>query len=298
MKIRGDCIPCILNRVIYETDLARDGDDGKGEDKVRILAGACRIIGGADSNTAVNELATEVHRANYKMLCNADPYSKIKKKSNDVAKSLLPVAEEIIFRAENRLKAAAICSIVGNILDFGILGSSSTEPEELIENFEEFYMEGLGEDDLSRMRKLLNGKVLFFCDNCGEIFFDALLCRELKNFDIELIVVVKGEPMLTDATLEDAHLSGIDRYADKLLTTNSNAVWINFNEIGDDLREEFESANLIISKGMANYEAFSECGCSGTKLRCPIIYLLRTKCTPIAEDMGLERDINVAKFFI
>jgi uncharacterized protein with ATP-grasp and redox domains len=61
--------------------------------------------------------------------------------------------------------------------------------------------------------------------------------------------------------------------------------------MGDDLRRALEQADLIISKGMANYETFSE-----TDYR-PVAHLLRTKCRPVAEAMGIKTDLNVVKVY-
>jgi hypothetical protein len=50
-------------------------------------------------------------------------------------------------------------------------------------------------------------------------------------------------------------------------------------------------ADLIIAKGMANYEALSE-----TDYR-PIAYLLRAKCDSVANDLKIPKNTNVAKLF-
>jgi len=52
-----------------------------------------------------------------------------------------------------------------------------------------------------------------------------------------------------------------------------------------------KQSDLIICKGMANYESFSE-----TNYR-PIAYLLRTKCSAIANSMNLPLNINVIKLY-
>jgi uncharacterized protein with ATP-grasp and redox domains len=61
--------------------------------------------------------------------------------------------------------------------------------------------------------------------------------------------------------------------------------------MGEELKQAFENVDLIISKGMGNYETFSE-----TDYR-PIAHLLRTKCKPVAEDMGLNMNLNVVKVY-
>ncbi|MCK4928549.1 MAG: DUF89 family protein, partial [Methanosarcinales archaeon] len=101
--------------------------------------------------------------------------------------------------------------------------------------------------------------------------------------------VVRGAPMLNDATLEDVEIHDIEAQVDRVLTTGSNAIGVCLDEAPAELVEAFESASLIISKGMANYETMSEYGFS------PISYLLRTKCQAVADDMGLEMDMLVAR---
>ena len=66
---------------------------------------------------------------------------------------------------------------------------------------------------------------------------------------------------------------------------------VDFEHIGEYLEKALEGVDLIISKGMANYETFSE-----TDYK-PIAHLLRTKCEPVAEDMGLSTNINVIKVY-
>ena len=56
--------------------------------------------------------------------------------------------------------------------------------------------------------------------------------------------------------------------------------------------ERLRKADLIIAKGMANYEALSETDIA------PIAYLLRTKCSPVADSLGLSKDINAVKLLV
>ena len=104
--------------------------------------------------------------------------------------------------------------------------------------------------------------------------------------------MVKGAPILTDATLEDASETGVNGKADRVLTTGSNAVGVNLDEAPYDLVEALNSSSLIISKGMANYESLSEYDFK------PIAYLLRAKCEPIANSLGVKKGWNVAKLYL
>jgi len=287
MNIRPKCVPCLLNRALYETALV---DSSK---SMKVIQEACKIIGRYDLKDSCSAIvASEVHKATYDILGTADPYKTIKNRCNQTARSLLPKAEKLIGESEDKLRAAILCSIIGNVLDFGI-PSSPESPEQLSEHFDTILSEGLGVDDSDKIRAYLEKgeKVLYFADNCGEIVFDRLLCKEIKKFDVHLIFVARGEPILTDATINDVREFGLDEVADEVLTTGCFAVGVDFDKMGEDLREALKCADLIVSKGMANYETFSE-----TDYR-PIAHLLRTKCEPVARDMSLKTDINVAMVY-
>lgn len=287
MKIKAICIPCLFNRTLYETNLVDPSL------ALKVLEDACRIVANYDlSDSCSATVATEVHRATYNTLGTDDPYDSIKMRCNQAAVDLLPKAKKAIFESSDPLKAATLCSIIGNVMDFGI-PSSPDSPEKLIEEFDRLWTEGLAVDDTDKMRKYLEngGNVLYFSDNCGEIVFDKLLCQEIKKFDVRLTFVVRGEPILTDATMADAQEFVIDEIVDEVLTTGCYAVGVDFEQMGKDLRQALDNCDFIIAKGMGNYETFSE-----TEYR-PIAYLLRTKCKPVAEDMGLDTGLNVIKLY-
>jgi uncharacterized protein with ATP-grasp and redox domains len=110
----------------------------------------------------------------------------------------------------------------------------------------------------------------------------------LKKFDVNITMIVKGEPILTDVTLPDALALGLDRQVDKIITTGGFAVGFPFWNMTDELRQALENADFIISKGMGNFECFTE-----TDYR-PLAYLMRTKCQPVADASGAPIRSNVA----
>jgi uncharacterized protein with ATP-grasp and redox domains len=276
-----------LKRCLYETNLV---DESLGPE---VMKKSIEILSEEYKVPAVSaDVATDVHRAVYDILGTDDPYQGMKERSNKVALELFPRAEEFVETSDDRFKAAVICSIAGNVLDFGI-GSSLEAPEELIQGFNSVLDEGLGRDDTEEMKRILEkgGDVFLFGDNCGEIIFDKVLIKELKGFDIHLTYVARGAPILTDATIEDVRKFGIDKMVDDVSTTNAFAVGVPIDKLDSDIRKGVENATLLIAKGMANWESFSEHDYR------PIAYLLRTKCKPVADSIGERQDINVAKLF-
>lgn len=120
--------------------------------------------------------------------------------------------------------------------------------------------------------------------------FDKLFVKELKQLGAHATVVVKRGPILNDATLKDAKFVGIDKVADAVITTGSDAVGLNLKESSAEFLKHYNSADLIIAKGMGYAETLTD-----NKLTRPHALLLRTKCGPVAHFFGVLREKNVAK---
>ena len=287
MKIQTECAPCLLKRLLFEAELSTK-DSERQTKALRIARALLSHL--YDPNVCSATIATQLHHAVYEALGDKDPYKVLKQQSNLIASSLVPKVESLIKKSPDPLRTSMVCSIIGNIMDFGIDGSSA-HPGMLQEVFDTLYKEGVGHDDYDRLKKLIKKAqyVVVFTDNCGEIVFDKILCRELKVYNpgLYVSVVVKGEPILSDATLQDAQEIGLPEVVDRVLTTGCFAIGVDFTRLPGEVREALEKADLIIAKGMANYESFSE------TMYKPIAYLLRTKCSAIARSLGLPRDISV-----
>jgi len=281
LKAHPRCAPCLLARVHYEATLSTDDPELQ---QRAIQAGIRWLDKSFSINTPATYISTGIHRRAYEVLGDADPYAAKKKMSNEIALKLLPVAEKMVNEGD-AFRRSIIASIAGNTLDFGVLGF---EPEEQFDAyFMDVFKNGLDVDDTDRMKGLLDD-VLYLTDNCGEIVFDGLVLDQIRKLGGKTTLVVKGAPILTDATLKDAEETGVSTKADRVLTTGSNAIGIDLNEAPDELTKALKNASLIISKGMANYEALSE-----HDFR-PIAHLLRAKCEPIAASLGVEKGWNVA----
>jgi len=291
MKIQTECVPCLLKRIIFETELSTKDLAVK----TKAIQNACKLLAELyDPNECSAVIATKAHKTVYETLDDDDPYRELKRQSNQVAQSLVPRVEELIKSSDDPLKMSMLCSIVGNTMDFGIEGSS-THPTMLKEIFEQTVANGLGYDDTVKLKKLVKTSkhVVLFADNCGEIVFDKILCRELKKFNSNmfLTLVVKGKPIISDATIKDADELQFNEVVDEILTTGCFAVGVDFTKLSIKLENALERTDLIICKGMANYEAFSETD------HHPIAYLLRTKCNAIANSMKLPLNINAVKLY-
>ncbi len=283
MKISAKCPACLLNRVYMECSIATS-DYAKIEEAV---GEALKILTKEYEKKGVNALiATKIHRRVYEILGIKDPYKPLKDRANEVAKRNLPFVESFISKLADRFYGSVVASIIGNAFDYGVLGHRVAE-EDFRSYFLRMFAKGLEIDDTKEIKKLCRGKVVYVTDNAGEIFFDTLLVKEVKRISERVSVVVRGEPILSDATLEDARLSGMDKIADEILT-NGGEIGIDLELIPEDTKERIEEADVIIAKGMANYECLSESDLNN------VAFLLTAKCEPVARDIGVEVGSMVA----
>lgn len=286
MKLTDECVPCLLKRVAYEVSLCSP-------EKVADALRECEEVVTEMRSDEISsvEFATEIHRRAYSVLGEKDPYSELKRRSNEVALRLLPEAESFVKKADDRPRAAMITSIIGNLLDFGISGSLS-DPELLRKEFQNMVNDPLGWDDSAEIEELLGSvdELFFLADNCGEIVLDKLLLEEIRTIGPRIVLVVKGRPILTDVTREDIEGLGLEGIVDEIAETEGFAIGLDlWSGENDRLVRRLKSSELIISKGMANFEALSEHSWN------TIAYLMRVKCNPVASALQVERDTNVIK---
>ncbi len=239
------------------------------------------------------DLGTKRDRLIKQLTENDDPYRRSKKISNERAVKMLPNAKKFVdagYTQQERFKKACLCAIVGNIMEFDIPGHVFTF-NSLSKSFREASKD-LVVDDIDKAYELAKkaDNILFLADNAGEIVFDTLLVEQLKNMGLQVTYVVKGGPVLNDATLEDVEFSGMDRLADKILTTGTDAVGLLKNEVSAEFLRVYDEAELVFAKGMGFAETLTE-----YKLTKPHLLLFRTKCNPVANYFCVSREKNIAK---
>ena len=271
------CPACLLNRIYQECRMVTDDETLIGE----IIERSMEMILEEFRRKEVNAIAsTKVHRMVYRMLGNDDPYRELKSRANKETMRILPLARRYVERGD-RFRNAVIVSIIGNSFDYGVLGHEVNDSN-FREYFEHEFRKGLAIDDVDEIRHLCRGNVVYLADNAGEIVLDRLLVEEIKRLGGRVSFVVRGKPVLSDATVEDARLAGIHEVADEILTNGEGAIGIIDEELPDVTRERMESADVIIAKGMANYECLSESRYRSTA------FLLKAKCEPVARDIGVN----------
>jgi uncharacterized protein with ATP-grasp and redox domains len=122
--------------------------------------------------------------------------------------------------------------------------------------------------------------ILYIADNAGEIVFDRILVEEIQDFENRVVFVVKGGPILNDATMMDAREAGLTDIV-RVIDNGCDAPGTILELCNDAFIEELNRADLIISKGQGNYETLSD-------IPRNVFFLLKAKCPVIAGDLSVH----------
>lgn len=291
MKLRTECVPCLMEVAAEQAKLATDDQ----ELQLKALAKFSELLESSIPTEVVPAyLGSERDRIISEITSNPDPCAGLKKRMNEAGAELKPLAEKLVNEAEDkrdRLKRALKVTAVGNSMEFGVSGHAF-DPASFQREFEDIFKEDLGIDDSDEIvsKILSGGEILYLTDNCGEILLDLVLMSEVRDAGADLFIGAKSGPTQEDVTLGIAKELGIDRFGE--LISMGTLIGIYPDKSPREILDKLESVDLIISKGMGNYEAISE---FEDELKGRLVYLLRAKCNPVASNMGVEKGALVAK---
>jgi uncharacterized protein with ATP-grasp and redox domains len=218
--------------------------------------------------------ASAIHALIREQSGNDDPYREAKAEATAHALLLYSKLKAMIADADDPLETAVRLAIAGNIIDLGV-----SEQYDLEASIERVLITTPAINHITSLKRAMAKAthVLFLADNAGETVMDRLLIEQLN---IPVTYVVKGGPAVNDATREDATAAGLDDVCE-VIDHGAATLGTLLEQCSDEFRQRFNSAELIIAKGMANYESLS-----GS--RAGIFFLLQAKCAVVAADLGVE----------
>jgi uncharacterized protein with ATP-grasp and redox domains len=272
MNVHLDCFPCFLKQALIALRL------GTKDETVQehILKSVLNDIKRSDMSKPPAYTTTFIHRT-IRQLLGRDPFKDIKSEYNQIALGLYPSLETIIRESPDPLRTSTRLAIAGNVIDFGIFTSIDIEGtiKRSLEN-------ELAVDDYGDFRNAVGAsdEILYIADNAGEIVFDRLLVEELVSFGKNVIVAVKGAPVINDATVEDAVESGLVQ-ACNVIDNCSDAVGTILQWTSSEFKEIFKNTQLVISKGQGNFETLF--GSRGN-----MFFLFQSKCHVVSRELGLS----------
>lgn len=267
MKLNPFCLCCILNK---QEKLIRSYPDM--EKKTEYMKKLMALIANTKETDCAPSLSVDIQKLYSSFWnCPAEDYTEVKKDFNRFMLDIEHTLEEKIRSSADPLEKALLYARIGNYIDFAALSNVNQETAlTLLEN----NSDSLDQEEYSIFLKELNSakRLVYITDNCGEIVLDKLAIKILKETypDLDITVLVRGYPVINDATMEDAEEIGLTDFV-KVIDNGSNVAGTWIPGINQTARELLENADMIIAKGQGNFETMNDCGLN-------VYYLFLCKC--------------------
>ncbi len=276
MKASFDCIPCIVKQTI---DAVRIGVD---DEKVQreAINNTLKYLQEADLELSPPELGKNIYRIIRETTGITDLYGEEKFRFNRFVLDNYKLLKKIVYLSDDPVYLAAKLSIAGNQFRFQ-KGNADVQLRDMLADIHKI---SFAIDDYSQfLDDILKTKnILYLADNAGEIVFDKLFIEVLKKFyperEHQFTVVVRGAPIINDATMKDAEMINLDDVA-SVIDNGDNAPATLLHQVSDHMRAIYDSAELVISKGQGNFESLNE---EDKK----IYFLFSVKCPVISKELN------------
>lgn len=270
------CARCLVDQATHAVELSVADP----AERLSIMSGVLGLLEASFPHRIPAEIGTRLHRY-VKSRTGRDPYGVLKEKSNRVAAEAARRWDGQVFS----LREAVLAAVAGNAIDFGVDGSRNA-----LDTLAEELNKGLRVDHFNRFAAAVDDarRILYLTDNCGEIVFDYFLVEVLVGMGKMVVVSPKEAPILNDATVADLKGLGFDAMA-PIVPHVKDAIGLPLAEASDAFLAEWKTADLVIAKGMGHYETLQ-----GTEKN--MVYLLKAKCIPVAESLGVPVGSHVLTF--
>jgi hypothetical protein len=264
------CVDCLISMAKDVVTLANAENGSIVEEAERIsrdiLADA--KVNESSSPQIANQILREIrHLANVE-----DPYADFKSREMAQARKIFSQLKD---QTADNLRSHANLAALGNSLDFfhNPVDALADIPHQFSNGFS-FYCDNL--DQLEAFLANKPQRILYLTDNAGEIYFDIPFYDYLKQYCRRLYLVVKGGPALNDLTRAELQSAKLEDRFDTVADTGTDGAGIDWDNVSMEFLDLFASADLIISKGMANFETLYP-----KSIPAATFYLFKVKCEPI-----------------
>ncbi|MFR3768279.1 MAG: damage-control phosphatase ARMT1 family protein [Blautia sp.] len=268
MKLNPFCMCCALNK--QEQKIRHYPDMEK---KTEYMKKVMALMSNTEEKDCAPSLSVDIQKLYSSFWnCPMEDFTEIKKEFNQLMLNMEISIEDKIRKSNDPLEKALLYARIGNYIDFAAL--SNVDQSTVITLLDEKSSEDLDEKEYKNFLHDLSSakKLVYLTDNCGEVVLDKMAVKILKEQypNLDITVIVRGYPVVNDATMEDAEEIGLTDLVNVIGNgSNVGGTWI--PGISSESRELLYNADLIIAKGQGNFETLNDCGLN-------IYYLFLCKC--------------------
>ena len=247
------CMSCMLDKFL-DSCPANTPWRTRADYKRRVLR---TVAEGSESLTAP-EIGHELRLILREMFGIERDFTQIKRHFNELVLSLEPQLTARMATSDDPLDLAIRCSLAGNFIDFGPTGD--VDEAKLLQLVEDSAHMELNEEAMADLKTRIARarSIAFLTDNCGEVVLDKLLMREIArvNPEAQITAIVRGAETSNDATMVDARQIGLEAVA-RVIHNGSDVAGTCPTRVNKQTRDALEHSDLVLSKGLANYETLS-----------------------------------------
>lgn len=292
MLLKPDCIPCILQMTVSALRKLPLGEDEVQELYIEILK--IPSLRGQVWDVTSEEVIEYVMEKITNATGDTNPFYSEKLKQNQRILALYPSLKKWVDEDSDPLYVAVNLATIGNAIDF-MMSDDTEDTERLIK---ERLKASVSKENYKEFKEQLNAAklLLYIGDNAGEIVFDKLLIETIKkHYNPEVTFVVRSVPTLNDATLKEAKFVGLDEVAVVVENGIDGPLPGTFlRRCSKEMRELFDKADLVISKGGGNFDTLDE---QKKDLKKDITFMLLSKCYPYHTHFDVPIDEPILENF-
>ena len=276
MFIDEACVSCIINQSLKVSSAIGANATLQNELSTTVTA----LSKDFSYTNTPPEIASYVYEKMAQIANKTDLYDEVKALSTQKALSFVPSLKQKLLNAENPLLAATKIAVAGNVIDL-----AAAVAFDLSEELEEIFHRDFAWNDFDIFVQKLESaeEVVILGDNVGEHIFDYMFIEKLKELHPHkrYSYFVRGNPIINDVTMKEAKEAGFEELC-QLVDSGVNTPGFAYQRANQNAKDIFDNADLIISKGMGNYESLTP---SHKKNIC---FLLKVKCSVVAASLGKE----------
>ncbi len=274
MNIDKECVECIIN----QSAKVASAINANKELSSKLTTTVTEMSKDFSFDDAPPEIASYVYEKMAEIANKTDLYDEVKALSTQKALSFVPFVKSKINASNNKLLSATKTAVAGNVIDL-----AAAVEFDLEEELEKIYGIDFAHDDMEKLEDALKRakEVLVIGDNVGEHIFDYIFIQTLQNLypKIEFSYMVRGNPIINDVTMKEALEAGFEKLCN-LIDSGVNTPGFTYERASCEAKKLFDEADLVISKGMGNYE------CMSPSHRKNICFLLKVKCNVVSASLG------------
>lgn len=276
MTIQNECIACIIGQ-------SKRVAEAIGANEALCLALLSHVessLKNPDFTLSPPVIAAPLYEEMARKAGKIDLYDDQKRHATAQAHHYMPFLRETIEKSDDPFMALLKTAVVGNVIDL-----AAEVTFDLHGAITSVFDTPFSHDDTQLLQKRLQKaqSLLYIGDNTGEHLFDALAIEHLKLLypQLEIFYMVRGNFIINDVTMKEAEEANMDQLC-TLIDSGVNTPGFVYERATSEAQNLFDTADLIIAKGMGNYECMTPIKRSNT------CFLLKVKCSVVSRSLGHE----------